>query len=63
MMRGLLVIAAAALALVLMVGMYGMLDILPVFGFLALLIAYAALSHRSSAGRGRRSPTDEGRGR
>ena len=57
MRHGLLAIAAAALALVLMVGMYGILDILPVFGFLALLIAYAALSHRSSSGRPRRAPT------
>jgi glycyl-tRNA synthetase alpha subunit len=61
MMRGVLVIATVAGALLLMAGMYGVLDILPVFGFMALLIAYVALSRRPSHGRRGKAPGEEAR--
>lgn len=49
---------AAACALVLMIGMFWVLEVLPLAGFIALAIVYGFLSHRSPDRDGTRRAED-----
>lgn len=64
MKRGLWAVASAAVLVpLLMTGMYWILDILPIFAFAALIVAYAALSQRQPRERPRLPPSAGGRPR